>query len=139
MTFSHATSVSMQTSCITWEQLRRCSKQHLDKPVIYSFFKQQNRRKFLIKVKGNNWCDVRQEHKKSWKKCVQDGYKTGHGVGQNVGQLERRRHYTQLKCACCGGKDERKTRQVLVNSRYNKGGQRSTHYNVPWTNIYPLK
>ena len=41
---------------------------------------------------------------------LQDSYKTGHGVWSRMlhGQLERRReNCTQLKCACCGGQEER--------------------------------
>ena len=35
----------------------------------------------LVKVEGNYWGDVRQEHtNKVERQSVQDGYKTGHGV-----------------------------------------------------------
>ena len=57
----------------------------------------------LVKVEGNYWGDVRQEHtNKVERQSVQDGYKIGHGVlEQNVGQLERKKrgNCTHLKCA----------------------------------------
>ena len=60
-----------------------------------------------VEVEESYWSDVRQEL------SVQGGYKTGHGrayMEQNVEQLERRRggNCTQLKCACCGGQEERR-------------------------------
>ena len=42
---------------------------------------QQQSKDFLVKVEGNYWRDVRQEHtNKVEKQSVQDGYETGHGV-----------------------------------------------------------
>ena len=39
----------------------------------------------LVKMEGNYWCDVRQEHtNKVERQSVQDGYKTGHGVWSRV-------------------------------------------------------
>ena len=43
--------------------------------------RKQQSKDCLVKMEGNYWCGVRQEHtKKVERQNVQDGYKTGHGV-----------------------------------------------------------
>ena len=65
----------------------------------------RSKRRYYTRV----MCDTVEIQKSSKTNCTRRQYNRPRCTEQNVGQLERRRrgNCTQLKCACCGGQEEK--------------------------------